>query len=131
MRSLLLVILCLNDLFIQAQLSVRVKEQYDYTTHKLPYGGGAYSGVVSYMTDNPDANPWNTHRFGEEVGGFLEGYLRMYETTKDRAYLIRFINLSIKAIAWRKADYTFSQFEQAYMDGIMARSLAHLSLIHI
>jgi hypothetical protein len=57
--------------------------------------------MVDYIVENPGANPWNTYLYGEQVGFILEGYLRMYEVTNDKAYLIRFVNLMVRAVAWR------------------------------
>lgn len=97
---------------IGSQAQHPIKEQYDHLCHKQ--GFGSYTGVINYIVEDPGANPWSSYLFGEQVGYFLEGYLRMYETTKDKAYLIRFINLSLKAIAWRKASYLFTQPTPAY-----------------
>lgn len=108
------------------QFATPVKEQYDHMTHKQPHG--AYSGVISYIVDN--SNPWSGYRYGEQVGYFLEGYLRMYETTKDKAYLIRFINLSLTAMAWRNSDFYFTgesvgDDEVPYMNGVLLWPMAH------
>lgn len=105
-----------------------VKEQYDYITHKLPYG--PYSGVISYIVDNPSNRPWSSYLYGEDIGNVLEGCLRMYETTGDKAYLIRFINLAVQAMAWRNHDHYFTdrslgKKESPYMNGILLKPMAH------
>ncbi len=110
------------------QFDPPVKEQYDHMTHKQLFG--SYSGIIAYNVDNPGSNPWSGYRYGEQVGYFLEGYLRMYETTRDKAYLVRFINLALKAMAWRNSDFYFTgesvgDNEVGYMDGVMLWPLAH------
>lgn len=110
------------------QFDIPVKEQYDHMAHKEMHG--SYAGVIAYMVDNPAANPWSGYRYGEEVGYFLEGYLRMYETTKDKAYLIRFINLALKAMAWRNSDFFFTGESVGddtvpYMNGVLLWPIAH------
>lgn len=111
-RLALFAVAVITAIPLNAQHMEPIKEQYDHVTHKQAFG--SYSGVINYIVENPGANPWSSYLFGEQVGYFLEGYLRMYETTKDKAYLIRFINLSLKAIAWRKASFLFTQPTPAY-----------------
>ncbi|HRF81334.1 MAG TPA: T9SS type A sorting domain-containing protein [Flavobacteriales bacterium] len=111
------------------QFSLPVKEQYDYATHKLLFNG-TYAGVVAYIVDNPDNRPWSGYKYGGDVGNILEGYLRLYETTGDKSYLIRFINLCLKAMAWRNYDYSFTDSslgddESPYMNGVLLWPMAH------
>ncbi|MBK6755104.1 MAG: T9SS type A sorting domain-containing protein [Flavobacteriales bacterium] len=121
MRSLSLLFTALASIWCRAQ-PLAIKEQFDYIDQKLIYNG-TYAGVIDYITENSGNNPWSGASYGEQVGYFLEGYLRMYETTHDKAYLIKFINLSLKAIAWRYSSYLFC--DSHYQNGLLLWPMAH------
>jgi hypothetical protein len=106
-----------------AQYDVPAKEQFDMLSHKVVYNG-SYNGIVNYMLHT---NPWSAYQYGEQIGPTLESYVRMYETTKDKAYLVKFVNLALKAVAWRKANYRFN--DPLYMDGQLLWPIAHF--IHL
>lgn len=116
-------ILLLPIMGSRAQYDMQAKELFDKLGHKVVYHG-SYDGIVNYMLYT---NPWSDYEYGEQVGPALEGYMRLYETTKDKSYLIKFVNLALKAIAWRKADYRFNDL--LYMDGHLIWPLAHF--IHL
>lgn len=106
-----------------AQYEVPAKEQFDKLSHKVVYNG-LYDGIINYMLNT---NHWSGYQFGEQIGPALEGYVRLYETTKDKAYLIKFVNLALKAVAWHKANYRFNDL--LYMDGQLLWPMAHF--IHL
>lgn len=53
---------------------------------------GTHTGILNYIESS---NPLNGYAYGEQLGFVLESYLNMYKTTKDKAYLNKFINLSL------------------------------------
>lgn len=107
---------------VQAQMLLPIKEQTDHVVNKALYNG-SYPGLVSYLMDNPNANRWQDYDFGEQVGQILHGYLVMYRGTKDKGYLFKFVNLSLRAMAWRRANYLFTdqsmQNSSLYMNGVL------------
>ncbi|MCW5900259.1 MAG: hypothetical protein KIT10_13410 [Flavobacteriales bacterium] len=123
MRLVACILLLFITLGTHAQYDVPAKEMFDKLGHKAVYNG-TYDGIVSYMLYT---NPWSGYRYGEQVGPTLEGYIRLYETTQDKAYLIKFVNLALKAVAWRKANYRFNDL--LYMDGQLLWPMAHF--IHL
>lgn len=88
-----------------AQFLHPVKEQSDHIVHKQLYNG-AFVGLASYATDHVD--PWSTYKYPEAVGQLQLGYMQMYRTTKDKAYLVKFINIALRAMAWRRENYHFT-----------------------
>ena len=106
-----------------AQQNMPIKETFDKLSHKIVYNG-TYDGIINYMLST---NAWSGYMYGENIGPTLEGYMRMYETTKDKAYLVKFTNLALRAIAWRKANYRFNNL--LYMDGQLLWPMSHF--IHL
>ncbi|MEZ4756918.1 MAG: hypothetical protein R2817_08835 [Flavobacteriales bacterium] len=88
-----------------AQFLLPVKEQSDHIVHKQLYNG-TYIGLASYATDYVDT--WSTYKYPEAVGQLQLGYMQMYRTTKDKAYLVKFINIALRAMAWRRENYLFT-----------------------
>lgn len=106
-----------------AQYEIPAKEQFDKLNHKVVYNG-SYNGIVNYMLST---NSWSGYEYGEQIGPTLESYVRMYETTKDKAYVVKFVNLALKAVGWRKANFRFNDL--LYMDGQLLWPMAHF--IHL
>ena len=123
MKLVGIALLLVMSLGAHAQYDLPAKEMFDNLGHKVVYNG-TYEGIVNYMLYT---NPWSGYQYGEQVGPALEGYIRLYETTKDKAYLIKFVNLALKAVAWRKANYRFN--DHLYMDGQLLWPIAHF--IHL
>jgi hypothetical protein len=126
MRTLLFVLLISLIGLAQkgsAQFHAPAKEQFDKLGHKVLYNG-VHAGIVNYMLNT---NPWSGYQFGEQVGPTLEAYLRLYESSNDKAYLVKFVNLALLAIAWRREDYRFNDL--LYMDGQLLWPIAHF--IHL
>lgn len=110
---------------LKAQSSLPIKEQYDYLHTKAVFNN-THTGVLNYLLAS---NPFSGYEYGEQLGYVLESYLNMYKTTKDKAYLIKFINLSLTIMAWRQTDYRFSIDGNVYMDGLLLWSMAHFSYL--
>ena len=117
---------------IRAQMLLPIKEQTDLLVNKALYND-TYPGLVSYLMDNPNANHWQDYDFAEQVGQILHGYLEMYRGTKDKAYLYKFINLSLKSMAWRRSNYLFHDpslpNSSLYMNGVLLS--AYSGFIHL
>ncbi len=123
MKLLGVILLLVMSLDAHAQYDLQAKEMFDKLDHKVVYYG-TYDGIVNYMLHT---NPWSNYQYGEQIGPTLEGYIRLYETTKDKGYLIKFVNLALKAVAWRQTNYRFNDL--LYMDGHLLWPLAHF--IHL
>src|SRR5690606_14217164 len=90
--------------------------------HAKAVFNNTYVGVLNYLLSS---NPFSGYEYGEQLGYVLESYINMYKTTKDKAYLIKFINLSLTIMSWRNTNYRFSNNDNLYMDGILLWSMAH------
>ncbi len=104
--------------------SLRIKELYDYVFQKLDYGNGN-KGLENYVRYT---NPYSNYGYGEQWGYLLESYLVMYKTTKDKGYLVRFINEMLRIMAWRNENYLFNtdgKTYYAYQDGLLLWAMAH------
>jgi len=67
-----------------------IKEQYDATETKIV---GTPYHYLDYSSTTTPAN--RRDNLGDRMPYVLESYIKMYETTKDKAYLIRFIHHAI------------------------------------
>ena len=106
MKAIYIVLLALIlDLPAVGQFLLPVKEQCDHIVHKQLYNG-AFIGLTSYETDH--VNSWSTYKYPEAVGQLQLGYMQMYRATKDKAYLVKFINIALRAMAWRRGNYLFT-----------------------
>jgi hypothetical protein len=124
MRNLLVITILLVLKYSIAQVPHPTKEQYDYLHSKQMIN--SYQGVVNHIYSN---NPLSGYAYGESMGYMLESYLNMYETTGDKAYLIKFINETLRIMAWRNTTYRFSLVGSGnvYMDGLLLWPMAHFA----
>lgn len=106
----------------RSQSPLAIKEHYDYTHSKVAFNG-VYSGIVEYIEYS---NPLSEGAYGEQLGYVLESYINMYKTTKDKAYLIKFINKTLQIMSWRNTNYRFND-QHFYMNGILLWPMAHFS----
>jgi hypothetical protein len=77
---------------------IPLKEHYDHLFGKFQCcnsAGTCYSGVVNYITYSQ--GPLGSV-YGDNFGPLTESLIRMYLLTRDKAYLIKFMNMSIKAL---------------------------------
>lgn len=112
----------------QGQFLLPCKEQSDHIVHKQVYNGN-YAGLQAYTTAYVD--PWSSYRYAEPTGQLCLGYLRMYRTTRDRAYLYKCVNLSLRAMAWRRQNQLFTDGtfpgSSLYMNGVLLWALSDLA----
>ncbi|GIV28655.1 MAG: hypothetical protein KatS3mg027_2469 [Bacteroidia bacterium] len=99
---------------------LRIKELYDYIYQKHNYGNNI-QGLENYVRYT---NPYYDYAYGEQWGYLLESYLIIYKTTKDKAYLIRFINETLRIMSWRRESYVFNH-ENLYMNGLLLWAMSH------
>ncbi|MDD3860778.1 MAG: hypothetical protein PHW83_11310, partial [Bacteroidales bacterium] len=80
-------LLLLSSRLISQQYdTLRIKEDYDYYSEYLVFNN------YKLCTLHPDKD-WNT--FGDGVSKILDGYIDLYLTTKDKAYLYKFVHQSL------------------------------------
>lgn len=115
-------ILCLNNLsWGQNYSTYQIKEQYDKHNNFLV--------DIGYHPCN--ISPSNiADSYGDGMSYVLESYIKMYQTTKDKAYLIKFINNSICIFENRKDDLGISTEPRwgnssMYQDGLIMWPMAH------
>ena len=91
-----------------------------------------YNGLLllsAHQIDQITAGENGTHkRFGETMGGELESYIIMYEQTKDKAYLYKFINRAITIQNTRGDIGAFGGFGWStlfYKNGLVLYPQAH------
>jgi hypothetical protein len=85
---LLAVIISANS--IHSQNTFPIKEHYD---------------KIHSVRIDPFKVYTNTHYTGDVLSWGLSSYIRMYEATKDKAFLVRFINLIIKIQKARQDEF--------------------------
>jgi hypothetical protein len=89
-----LVIGIIHTQFIYCQTPYSIKEQYDMIDVESPLMDAGYlDATVPYYTDQGTGL---SARLGDRASYIMTSYMRMYKTTKDKAYLIKFINLCLK-----------------------------------
>lgn len=138
MREFFVTIICLSSLSSSnAQVSKQIKEQFDnlHTNFTITSGNNSYAGIVDYIYNY--TNPFVNANYGENMGFLLESYLILYKTTGDKAYLIRFINESLKIVGARQLNLLFTNINlddsaneysgltQYYKDGMLIWAMAH------
>lgn len=122
MKKLLLTIIIFSLSYdVYSQVTAPIKEQFDFIQSNLEYPSSSI-GLKEYILSG---NPYNQYKYGEQIGPMLESYLNMYEATKDKAYLYKFINLSLEVMSWRKSNYLFAEDEVFYMNGLVLWPMAH------
>lgn len=109
---------------IFAQNCSNFKQLYDYTHSKIPLSGGAgnHNGAYKYMLAS---DPYSSYKFGESLGYLLESYIVMYKATKDKDYIFKAINESLRMMSWRESNKRFSIY--FYKNGIICWGMAHLA----
>ncbi len=107
--------------FGQNYENIAIKEKYDILNQQL---------IASYSTCTIDPNN-DAKTFGDGLSKVLEGYIIMYKTTKDKAYLYKFIIQSICVMENRhdfvgiNSDPRWSWEPLMYEDGYIIASMSH------
>jgi hypothetical protein len=124
MKTKLLIAFVLLTSSIFAQNCTNFKQLYDYTHSKIPLSGGAgsHNGAYNYMLAS---DSYSSHTFGESLGYLLESYIVMYKATKDKDYIFKAINESLRMMSWRESNKRFSIY--FYKNGIICWGMAHLA----
>jgi len=125
--TIILIYLIVVNSFAQNAFSTyQIKEQFD-AHEKVIVGYPTYHYLNSTRTDSSSIN-----HLGDRMPYVLESYIKMYETTKDKAYLIRFIHHAIGMQEERGApdsdidvgsQYSFSNY--MYHNGLICWAFAH------
>ena len=119
-RTIAMIGLLLKQMFCIGQIGdSHIKETWDYTAEKKPYSSTSV-GLTDYALQ---VDPYATYGYGEALGFAEEGYVVMYEVTKDKAYLIHSLNQFLRAIAWRQENFRFNN--SLYKDGVLLWAMAH------
>ncbi len=85
-----IVIAITHSLFTYSQTPYSIKEQYDFLDV------GHYIIPSGYLDPTIPYDGNLSNRLGDRVADVMTSYLKMYKTTKDKAYLVKFINLCIE-----------------------------------
>ena len=119
--SFLVAILFLNYLLAQNYENIAVKEKYDIFNKQI---------INSYLPCTIDPNN-DGNVFGDGLSKILDGYITMYKTTKDKAYLYKFIIQSI-CVLENRHDYAginstprWVSDPMMYQDSYIIASMAH------
>lgn len=119
-RSIMIVCSLLNAIICTGQFNeIQVKETWDYMAEKKPYNSSSV-GLTDYALQ---VDPYSVYGYGEALGFACEGYMVIYEVTKDKAYLIHALNRFLVAVAWRKENLRFNN--SLNKDGILLWTMAH------
>jgi|JI10StandDraft_1071094.scaffolds.fasta_scaffold112937_3 hypothetical protein len=127
MKTKLFITFVLLTYPVFAQNCSNFKQLYDYTHKKIPLSGeaGNHNGAYNYMLA---ADPYSSYKFGESLGYLLESYIVMYKATKDKDYIFKAINESLRMMSWRLSNKKFSE-DYFYKNGIICWGIAHLAYI--
>lgn len=107
--------------------SLKIKELYDSLT---------ISGYVVGPGSPADYGDLNTvaeaNNLGDRMSYVLESYIRMYQITRDKAYLYKFMNHVIKIQEYRGefgpyGDFAWSADSSFYMNGLILWPQAHFA----
>lgn len=115
-------IISLNIGFSQKYKDYCVKEEYDYFNRQL---------IAKYHPQDSIHN-LNDVLYGDGMAHILEGYLTMYETTKDKAYLYKYLIQSLNILKnrhdFRKVDSNIPRWDNTpsslYLTGNTLAALA-------
>ncbi|HQD35218.1 MAG TPA: hypothetical protein PKU81_07030, partial [Bacteroidales bacterium] len=126
-------LIIVSDIIAQDYQSLRVKEEYDLFSTIMVNN---YSPQNKYYTKDFDTNHTKNDintitTFGEGIARILESYITMYETTKDKAYLYKFLFQSL-CIIEERPDHSLDSTKaprwsfdpMIYLDGIILATLS-------
>ncbi len=106
-RSFLLLLFPFITVIVHAQTydQFNVKEEYDYFNANLMSRYKPFDSITN-LKDNV---------YGDGMGYVLEGYITMYETTKDKDYLYKFVMQSLSIMKnrhdFRGVDYLIPRWD--------------------
>lgn len=82
-------------LYAQNYNVLKIKEHYDFLN----------AALITYQTPFNTPADSDESTFGDVMNAVLEGYITMYQTTKDKAYLYKFVSQSL-CIMKNRNDYS-------------------------
>lgn len=100
MKTITVLIIILLSFNIYAQNTFPIKEQYDNFQKTIANKNRylKWNGANFYWDETKS---WSSHQLGDGMSKVILSYLTMYRTTGDKAYLIKFINETIKIQNYR------------------------------
>jgi hypothetical protein len=136
MRKIYILLLCLISaytIYAQDYQLLKVKEEYDLFSNLMLSSYAPYNKIYSknFNTTRTKSDTNTITTFGEGIANIMESYITMYETTKDKAYLYKFIFQSLCLIEERP-DYSIDSTQaprwsfdpMIYLDGIILAALS-------